>query len=572
MSQASLDPHAASVAARTGPAATSKTNPAPPSATYATTASAVAAPEAVDSDAEPMARPIRLVDARWAIIMPALLAAASAPLLYLHFSALIPTAQYGYVPLIAVGAAVLAWQRLPDMGHLLPGLSSIFVVMMGVAVTLQLMAIVLFLPSLAMIAFLVALMGLTYGIGGGPLARRMFPVWLFAWFMIPLPFDWDNQLVTSLQSLTATWSSRLLDTFGIMHLLAGNTVELPGKRLFVEEACSGVQSLFACMAATAFFVIWSHYGYWRSAILLVSAFGWVLVANATRVFTVTWLSSIGIDAVEGLPHTLLGLGVFALTLALMFSTDRLIEFFLSHRLQFWRRKAARGPAPEPTHFLPVRQTLLGSWPSIPLSGIYGAFLLLQLVLMVPLGASANGTAIEDGAPASFALLNQKSLPVAWLGRPMTDFGSDVDRVFKSVHSRFWTYGMGRNRIYASIDFPFPKWHDLSICYRGLGWTIDSKLYNPPVTSDDLPFYELEMSQSPMGYGFLVFFLFDPQGKPMMAPSEDFVVGMRQQVSDRAAHMRSNWRAGGQEIVGDGTTSYVQVQVFVSSLAPITETE
>ncbi len=503
--------------------------------------------------------------------LPAAIVLASAPLLWIHVREMLNNPQYEYLPFIALGAGVLAWQRLKGLGELVAGAMPIFLAIMAVAAALQLMAIVIFSPVIAMVAFLFALLGLTYGFGGRALTLRMFPVWLFSWFTVPLPFEWDDKLVTSLQGVTARWSSRLLDTFGIMHLLSGNTVELPGERLFVEEACSGVQSLFACLAATAFFVVWSRYGYWRSTLLLLSAFGWVLVANATRVFIVTWLSTLGIDAATGIAHTLLGLGVFALTLGLMFSTDRLLEFVVSQRNQFWRRRENREWADGPTQFPSLQETLLGSRTALPLAGLYIAMLVFELVLMVPFGAAA-ASPIEGDEPRSFALFNENSMPSVWMTRPRTDFGTDVDRVFKSVHSRYWAYGSGRNRVYASIDFPFPKWHDLAVCYRGLGWKIDSKLYNPPLKEGDLPLYEIEMNQSPLGYGYLVFFLFDPEGKPMTPPSENLISGLGEGLIERAGQMHESWCRGGRQLGGESGLQYIQVQVFLSSLSPITETE
>jgi exosortase len=507
----------------------------------------------------------------WSIILPAVIALSSAPLLYLHADWMWHSPQYEYFPLIPLGIAALAWQRLPSLGQLTPGAMPVFLGFMGIAAALQALAIVIFSPPIAMVALLVAALGLVYGLGGRTLTATMFPVWLFAWFMVPLPFNWDDKLVTSLQGVTAEWSSRLLDTFGIMHLLEGNTVALPGKKLFVEEACSGVQSLFACLAATAFYVVWSHYGYWRSILLLMAAFGWVLVANATRVVVMTWLTTIKIDVLEGIPHTLLGVAVFAVTLMMMFSTDRLLEFFLSHRNRFWRRRASQGQQDEPTQFMPLNQTLLGSWAAIPLVAVYGVLLVMQLGLMVPVGGEAQASTI-DGEPASFAKFSRDSLPPAWAGRPISDFGTDVDRVFKSVHSRYWTYGVGRNRMYASMDFPFSKWHDLAICYRGLGWSVYGKNYHEPTGPNDIPSYTMEMDQKPLGYAYLVFFLFEVDGKPMTPTSDDFLADVGDRLVERAGHMHTNWQAGGRQLSGADGTSYVQLQVFVSSLSPITEAE
>ncbi|HWA97669.1 MAG TPA: exosortase/archaeosortase family protein, partial [Pirellulales bacterium] len=226
--------------------------------------------------------------------MPATVLLASAPLLWMHAREMMSQELYDYFIFIPIGAAFLAWQRLPGLGQLVPGNALVFAALMAVGGGTLAFAVAIFSPWFAMIAALIVTLGMLYGVGGGRVLARMLPVWLFLWFMVPLPFDLGETLVTSLQSVTAVWSSRLLDTFGIMHLMTGNTVELPGNHLFVDEACSGVHSLFACVAATAFFVIWSRYRLVRSLLLLAAAFGWVLVDNAMRVVLITWCTTLNI--------------------------------------------------------------------------------------------------------------------------------------------------------------------------------------------------------------------------------------------------------------------------------------
>ncbi|HEX4132876.1 MAG TPA: exosortase U, partial [Pirellulales bacterium] len=496
----------------------------------------------------------------------------AAPLLWVHAREMMASDQYNFFILVPFGGAILAWQRTTGLGTMKPGATGVFSLLMGLSAATLALAVAVFSPWFAMVATLVAVLGLTYGIGGARMLARMFPPWLFLCFMIPLPFEWDDALVASLQRLTAIWSSRLLDSIGILHLMTGNTVELPGKQLFVEEACSGVQSLFACMAATMFFVVWSRYRLVRSLLLLASALGWVLVANATRVVLITWLTMLGFDVVDGLPHTVLGMGVFAVTLALMFSTDRLFEFFLSHRYTFWRRREREREATQITVFPPLPTTRLGSWVALPIAVCFGLILLTELALLVPTGAAAEAD-LSEGPPAVFDEVTRESLPTVWRTRPLTAYGTDVERVFKSVHSRYWAYGAGRNRMYASVDYPFSKWHDLSNCYRALGWKLDTKIFNPPLEPGDLPLYEVELDQEPLGYGYVVFFLFDRNGEPMpIAHSGNPVRRLGERAAQRASHIRENWQAGGRQIAGEDLTKYIQLQVFISSMTPIKDAD
>src|SRR5436853_413288 len=82
------------------------------------------------------------------------------------------------------------------------------------------------------------------------------PAWFFLWLLIPPPLNLDQRLVTRLQTFTARQSSRLLDQLGVLHVMQGNVVVIPHKHLLVEEACSGINSLFSMLACTLFFVLW----------------------------------------------------------------------------------------------------------------------------------------------------------------------------------------------------------------------------------------------------------------------------------------------------------------------------
>src|SRR3712207_7667613 len=59
---------------------------------------------------------------------------------------------------------------------------------------------------------------------------------------VRLPYRYDAALVGALRDLTAAAGSEALDALGVAHLLAGNVIETAGRRLLVEDACSGVNS------------------------------------------------------------------------------------------------------------------------------------------------------------------------------------------------------------------------------------------------------------------------------------------------------------------------------------------
>src|SRR5262249_1081986 len=116
------------------------------------------------------------------------------------------------------------------------------------------------------------------------------------------------------------------------------------KRLMVEEACSGINSLFAMLACALFFVIWARRPVVRGTLLVLAAVGWVLLANIARVVIIAVAHTrFGWDLVAGGPPDLRGWGLFAITLLLIWSTDRLLMFF-DPSGWFRRRDAFATPA------------------------------------------------------------------------------------------------------------------------------------------------------------------------------------------------------------------------------------
>ena len=78
--------------------------------------------------------------------------------------------------------------------------------------------------------------------------RDWLPVWLVMWLIVPPPFRWDFRLIVWLQSSTSRMASMLLDVVGVQHLMEGNVLVLPGHRMLVDEACSGVNSVLVLLA------------------------------------------------------------------------------------------------------------------------------------------------------------------------------------------------------------------------------------------------------------------------------------------------------------------------------------
>jgi exosortase len=440
---------------------------------------------------------------------------AYSPLLVLHFRQIWLRPHLQFVPLVVLGAVVLAVVRWRAPGTVLAAPGRGTFALAAAAWVLLAGAELLYSPWLGAVAALTALATAVLGVGGWPLMRRLWPALALLCLAVPPPFELDRELVLGLQRLTSAWSSRVLDYFGVLHLRAGNVIEVGGRRLLVEEACSGVNSLLPVLACTLFFVFLVRRPPVRAALLVASAVAWALAANMARVVAVTCLStSWGIDLTDGWRHEAVGFAVFAAVLALVASTDKL--------LQFLGQTPAPRAAPPPPGDSPAGATAPGpesrpaprpwfaSWP------VAVAFLLLAVFHVW-----AYGGVVPREWPAAgeaVAALGAETLPARCADWERQGFTTETRNPGSAYgeFSRTWGYGHGGSVVALSLDYPFPDWHDLTRCYTGQGWVVDEETIHESAGAEGPPggFVEVKLSQPGYRSGYLLFCQFDGRGRPL----------------------------------------------------------
>jgi exosortase len=502
----------------------------------------------------------------WRVAAVALvLAVAHLPLLGEHASNLWSRPHYQFFPFVLAGTAALAFQRGRRLGTLRPGSRRACYVWLAFSAGLLTFAAAVNSPWLGAVAALLTLAAVLFAVGGAGLLRRLLPAWALLWLAVPPPFLLDQQLISALQTLTARLSSRVLDVFGVLHVLAGHVVEVPGRRLLVEEACSGIHSFFAVLPVTLFFVLWVRRPLVRATLLLLAAAGWMLVANVARVVGITVLvTRWGVDVTTGWPHEAFGLGVFAATLGLLWSSDRLILV-----LTAWnplRRRPAARPGPPggtpaaaaagggPTRLPDFQATGLAAW---PVTAAYGALAcanlwLLWLVLSAP-------------APAlDFDTLGADALPARRGPWQRTGYETEVRDRHDQLgrFSQRWLYRAGPHNATVALDYPFPGWHELTICYRSQGWTVEERLVHVDEAAAQAggPFVEVKLRKPPGRYAYLLFSGLDAAGRPLRPRDE----GLRAQVGARLFFL--------PQLHPSLRADTYQVQVLVPSYAPLTPAE
>ena len=204
----------------------------------------------------------------------------------------------------------------------------------------------------------------------------LWPCALPLFVYLTLPDSYDVRLITTLQRYSASYTSRLLDLFGLGHHMDGTVIKVPGlKEYGIEQACSGVQSFFTLMLVAVVFIVMSRrlkvpsaatglasllcsvvcfvlatsildlpgwreffilagvgflftmaFGF-RAAALILSAVFWAVFMNTMRILLIPMSDNMfGIDLSHGIPHDLLGYGALAIGILMLFSTDQFLLF------------------------------------------------------------------------------------------------------------------------------------------------------------------------------------------------------------------------------------------------------
>jgi exosortase len=168
------------------------------------------------------------------------------------------------------------------------------------------------------VAFLVSVIGTVLCLGGFAFLR----VWAFpaalSLFMLPKLAIVYNQTTLPLQLLASRLATATLSVTGFRVVREGVILDVAGHRVSVVEACSGVRYLLSLAFIAVVFAYLADVKpptrVWMRWTLLAASVPIAIVANAVRVAV-----SAAVPALDsGTPHEVAGMGVFVLSLALVF--------------------------------------------------------------------------------------------------------------------------------------------------------------------------------------------------------------------------------------------------------------
>jgi exosortase len=163
-----------------------------------------------------------------------------------------------------------------------------------------------------------AAMGLlVYAYGVRQLLRWWLPALLIV-LSVPLPVVVMGSLALPLQLKASQWGAALLELRHVPVRLAGNVIQLPGRSLFVTEACSGLRSLTSLVALGLLVGgLWLRTP-WSRLLLVLLAVPVAMVLNAVRIFlTGFFVFYVDPRLAEGFMHYTEGWVIFVVAFAIL---------------------------------------------------------------------------------------------------------------------------------------------------------------------------------------------------------------------------------------------------------------
>jgi exosortase B len=165
--------------------------------------------------------------------------------------------------------------------------------------------------------------------------RQTWFVWLFALFMIPIPFSVVLILTAPLKEAVSAVATFVLSGVGYPIGRTGVVITVGQYQLLVAEACAGLHSMFILEAMGLLYShLVGHRSWWRNGLLAASAIPVSFLANVIRVMILVVVTyHLGDGVGQGFVHHFAGVLLFAVALALMFMVDGLLGMLLPRRLR-----------------------------------------------------------------------------------------------------------------------------------------------------------------------------------------------------------------------------------------------
>jgi exosortase len=139
-----------------------------------------------------------------------------------------------------------------------------------------------------------AMISLSWVVGGRAFFIWSLPAMLFLFFMVPLPFRVESELSRPLQWIATRASTFVLQLLGQPAISEGTTILLGEQTLEVERACSGLRIFVGVFALSYVYAMLARRNWWEGVVIVLASIPIALIANMARIVVTglcyQWLS------------------------------------------------------------------------------------------------------------------------------------------------------------------------------------------------------------------------------------------------------------------------------------------
>jgi len=199
----------------------------------------------------------------------------------------------------------------------------------------------------SLFALILLCWGVPFYFFGWPVAKLLIFPCVFLIFCVPLTFL--DTLSFPLRMFVTSLSTHIANAFGIGVYSSGSQIHLDAANregFDVADACSGLRSLLAMMAITAFYGWYSQKKMWKKWVLFLACIPLAVVGNTARIISIIIVSAaFGEEAALKIYHDYSGYIMFLVAVGLMLGVGLLMNTDYPH---FWLRLKRWLLAREPT--------------------------------------------------------------------------------------------------------------------------------------------------------------------------------------------------------------------------------
>ena len=208
--------------------------------------------------------------------------------------------------LVIPAAICMAWTKRAELRQISRAPSFWGVVLMCFGATQAIVGSLAHWTWVSRMAFLVSLVGCIVALYGFRMVLGLaYPLCTLVLMVTPPTFLYER-LTLDLQLLASKVGERSLEALGYPVLREGNVLEMVDIKLSIEEACSGIRSLFSiwflCVVYGYFFVT----GKILRMLIVLSAVPLAILGNAGRIVMTGLASQYNRALVEGAAHQVFG--------------------------------------------------------------------------------------------------------------------------------------------------------------------------------------------------------------------------------------------------------------------------